>query len=54
MLEDQSNTMIFLWEIYSIFMQIYSIVLVLQHGIIIIIIIIIIIVVNDNDNDNDS
>ena len=32
MLEDRNNTMIFLWEIYSIFMQISSIVLVLQHG----------------------
>ena len=32
MLEDQNNTMIFLWEIYSIFMQTSSIVLVLQHG----------------------
>ena len=31
MLEDQNNTMIFLWEIYSIFMQTSSIVLVLQH-----------------------
>ena len=32
MLEDRNNTMIFLWEIYSIFMQISFIVLVLQHG----------------------
>ena len=32
MLEDQNNTMIFLWEIYPIFMQTSSIVLVLQHG----------------------
>ena len=32
MLEDQNNAMIFLWEIYSIFMQTSSIVLVLQHG----------------------
>ena len=32
MLEDRINTMIFLWKIYSIFMQISSIVLVLQHG----------------------
>ena len=32
MLEDRNNTMIFLWEMHSIFMQISSIVLVLQHG----------------------
>ena len=32
MLEDRNNTMIFLWELYFIFMQISSIVLVLQHG----------------------
>ena len=32
LLEDRNNTMIFLWEIYSIFLQISSIVLVLQHG----------------------
>ena len=32
MLEDRNYTMISLWEIYSIFMQISSIVLVLQDG----------------------
>ena len=32
MLEDRNNTMIFLWEIYYILMQISFIVLVLQHG----------------------
>ena len=32
MLKDRNNTMSFLWEVYSILMQISSIVLVLQYG----------------------